>query len=101
MPKYESFAANGMKITGGETLTFFVVVPGHLREEYISWFNGQYYDLVAEGTMLRYGNLDTMPDNSTYFPDIVKGSPQGFIPDDERESYYSTAGWSPPPFSYG
>ena len=98
---FESYAANTIKQTGAENMVLFTIVPGDLREPYVSWMNNQYYDIVAEGNMLRYGNLDRMPSNSTYQADIIMASPKGFIPDNERDSYHAVSVWSPPPFSFG
>ena len=77
------------------------VVPNVNRSAYEAWTQEHFYDMVKEAHMLYYENLDSLPDNSSFVPNITKASPEGNVPDDERGSYFAVWNWSPPPFSYG
>lgn len=100
MPLFESHAANAMKQMGAETMILCNIVPSSLQESYLAWMDDKYYDIIAEANMIRHGNLDGMPSNSTYQSGFLKASPNGFIPDDERDIYYPVTAWSPPPNSF-
>ena len=77
------------------------IVPAEEREAYEAWTQEHYYEAIAESHMIKNGNLDAMPDNSSFVPRITRASADGNIPDIERESYVSVWSWSPPPFSFG
>ena len=50
--------------------------------------------------MIETGTLDDLiPEN--YHPDITGASPEGFIPEVERDEYFVSWNYSPPPFTYG
>jgi len=99
MPYFASYAMHYMKLSGNEMVWLHNMVPHHLREEYVEWSNANYYDHLVEANMLVYGDLTRMPENSSYVPDITWKTEEGFVPEPERDIYYSTVDVIPPPFS--
>ena len=101
LPLYESYASFAIEQTGAEIMVVNNIVPRAERESYEAWTSEHYYEVNVEAHMLKNGNLDALPDNSTFIPVITRASPDGNIPDIERDSYFAVWQWSPPPFSYG
>ena len=101
LPLYESYARYAIEQTGAEVMVVNNVVSDLERASYEAWTTENYYEAIAEAHMIRNGNLDKLPDNSTFIPHITRASPDGNIPDIERESYFAVWSWSPPPFSFG
>lgn len=101
LPFYESYARHAIQQTGVEIMVVNNVVPKAERTKYEAWTSEHYYDMVAEGHMIKNGNLDAMPDNTTFIPQITRASADGNIPDIDRDSYFAVWNWSPPPFSFG
>mmetsp|Transcript_18107 Transcript_18107/g.36476 ORF Transcript_18107/g.36476 Transcript_18107/m.36476 type:complete len:1137 (+) Transcript_18107:96-3506(+) len=101
LPLYETYARYAIEQTGVEIMVVNNVVPKSERVSYEAWTAEHYYEAAMEAHMIRNGNLDQLPDNSTFIPHITRASPDGNIPDIERESYFAVWNWSPPPFSYG
>lgn len=77
------------------------VVPRSERETYEAWTSEIFYNANVESHMIKNGNLESLPDNSTFTPTITRASPDGNIPDIDRNYYFAVLSWSPPPFSYG
>jgi hypothetical protein len=100
MPSFVSYAHNAMKLSGAEMVWLFNTVPHDLREEYVHWMNGLYYNRVADTNMYTYGDLSRMPHVSSYVPDITWKTDDGFVPDIERDFYYATSDVVPPPYSF-
>jgi hypothetical protein len=100
MPSFAFYAQHAMKLSGAEMVWFFNTVPHGLREEYVRWMNGVYYDRVVETNMYIYGDLSRMPDKYSYVPNITWKTDEGFVPDIERDYYYATSDVVPPPDSF-
>ena len=101
LPLYETYARHAIEQTGAEIMVVNNVVSKEDRAAYEKWTSEHYYEMISEAHMIKNGNLDSMPDNSTFIPQITRASPDGNIPDIERDSYFAVWNWSPPPFSFG
>ena len=80
-----------MTLSGYEMVWLHNMVPHTPQEEYVEWYNANYYDNLVEVNMLMYGDLTRMSENSSYVPDISwKTEDEGMVSEPEREFYYAT-----------
>mgnify|MGYP005862890217 CR=1 FL=1 len=101
LPLYESYAQYTRQQTGAEMMIVASAVTSSERASFEEWSSEHYYEEVAESHMIGHGNLDKLPNNSTFIPGILGSTPEGNKPDMERESYFSALSWSPPLYSFG
>mmetsp|Transcript_18821 Transcript_18821/g.46625 ORF Transcript_18821/g.46625 Transcript_18821/m.46625 type:complete len:283 (+) Transcript_18821:962-1810(+) len=100
VPKFESLGVNIRKISGTEILTLFPTVTRANTEAWLNFTDKQHAHNVKESHMLKYKTLDNLNEvgYKSYFQ---RASPNGFIPDIDRDFYHPMWQFSPPMFSYG
>jgi hypothetical protein len=89
-----------MKLSGGEMVWLFNMVPHNLRKEYVQWQSENYLKTITEANLHVYGDLSRMPNASSYVTDITWKTLEGkFEPEPDQDFYYATSQIIPPPFS--
>lgn len=100
IPRYERTSRLLMDQAGIEFWNIFPLVKRGQEAAWIEYANATYERWVEEGHMIADGNLDRL-DPVGYHPFISQRSPDGFVPDDERDFYFPGWVFSPPPANYG
>ncbi|CAJ1936918.1 unnamed protein product, partial [Cylindrotheca closterium] len=100
LPNFESLAVNFRKISGTEIFTLFPTVTRANTDAWLNYADQQHVPMVKQSHMLKYKTLDNLKEvgYKSYFQ---RASPNGFVPDIDRDVYHPTWQFSPPMFSYG
>ncbi|CAJ1940156.1 unnamed protein product [Cylindrotheca closterium] len=100
LPLFESFGKHIIEISGTEVFSLFPVVTRENQEAWLKFTDQHYESMVKEAHMLETGTLDNLKEVG-YHSYFTAPSPNGMVPDIERDVYYPGWHYSPPPFTYG
>ena len=70
------------------------------EEDWLNYSSSHYEEWVKEGHVIETGNTNALK-AAGYHPFISSPGPDGFAPDAERDYYFASWSFSPPPASYG
>lgn len=104
VPNFELYGANYIKQSHAEVVSTFNLVKEADREAYLNYTTSKRQEWVEESHFIQKGSLERLIDpfsNCTYHPFITRPSPEGFLKDIERDHYWPSWQFSPPPSSYG
>ena len=80
IPDYEAHAGQLLSLTGAETNGFQPFVEEKDEDAYLEFIAANYADVVREGHLIRYGNLNRLSPIG-YTPNFTLIGPNGFFPD--------------------
>eukprot|EP00934_Nitzschia_sp_Nitz4_P000393 Nitzschia sp. Nitz4//scaffold129_size63868//17137//21252//NITZ4_006196-RA/size63868-processed-gene-0.67-mRNA-1//-1//CDS//3329534896//393//frame0 len=103
MPLYVMYG-NDLRQQGNLEVTMPLMrVERSQLEEWETFVAGIYEDVVFEAHMIQDGDLHRLSNNatSTFHDYVYKVTPEGKVPDDERETYWPVIDSAPAPHSYG
>jgi hypothetical protein len=106
VPKFEQYGFNYRKQSHTEVVSTFNLVRFDQKEAYVNYTNENRRQWVEEGHYTQKGSLERLIDpfgNKTFHPYISRPNPDGlpFLPDIDRDVYFPSWQFSPPPSSYG
>ena len=103
LPFFESYAKHVLIQSGTEVFSVFPMIKHDQRESWVQYANETYVDMVNESHALE--TTDDIQELTPVgyhpyisAPDMAHG---GFQPDKERDYYFASWHYSPPPFTYG
>lgn len=100
VPRSEKTSSILLEQTGIEFWALLPLIQRNQRDAWVEYSTANYENWVMDGHMIQSGNLDRLK-QAGYNEFISRGSPQGFIPDEERDFYTPSWVMSPPPSTYG
>jgi hypothetical protein len=80
VPDYEVHAGQLRKLTGAETNGFQPFVEPQDEEAYLEFITANYEEVIQEGHMVRFGNLNRLTPIG-YTANFTLIGPEGFFPD--------------------
>jgi hypothetical protein len=99
VPSFEYYARNFFIQSKAERVGFRPLVRADQVEEWLDYADARYQDVYRESHMMRYGNMDRLKPTG-YKKFISRQTPDGPLPDIERDFYFPTYQASPPDVSY-
>lgn len=101
LPLFETYAEDALRDSRAEGVSVANFVTHEQRETYVDFATDNYEAMVMEGHLLRSGDLDRLSETG-YHPYLTSTNGAGeFEMEEEREFYFPSFSFSPPPFSYG
>ncbi|CAB9519281.1 Guanylate cyclase (Partial), partial [Seminavis robusta] len=89
-------------LVSGQASTYNLSWPTD-KDKFTNYTTKNYQQIIQSAHLMQNGDFRRLNnDTSVYKPFISKNSPQGYLPDDDRDEYWpSTGQFSPPPATYG
>ncbi|CAB9521849.1 Receptor-type guanylate cyclase gcy [Seminavis robusta] len=100
-PMFEVYAQDYFKVSKAEFVGISTIVTREQREDWVNFSTANYQQVIQDAHYIRFGNLNKLDNNTKKYKQFIsKKTPDGFVPNDERDLYFVRSVQSPPPRKY-